>query len=182
MDREAWACCNLWGRKESESTERLNWIDLQSRSEREGEDYPRKTENKQINQNNFRLPSKENKTGQCDGERLGSVSARLEDWWVTVEFETKKMNKNQDGRVFQAGNRSGGPELGCWRNWKKARAVGAPWKTGERWEVTSGVGRGELVQGLMHVELPLKLELEEASNIYSDSLISTVFRRNIVYD
>ena len=48
--------------------------------------------------------------------------------------------------------------------------------------MTSGVGRGELVQGLMHVELPLKLELEEALNIYSDSLISTVFRRNIVYD
>lgn len=24
----------------------------------------------------------------------------------------------------------------------------------EWWEVTSGVGRGELVQGLMHVELP----------------------------
>lgn len=30
----------------------------------------------------------------------------------------------------------------------------------EWWEVTSGVGRGELVQGLMHVELPWKLELE----------------------
>ena len=48
--------------------------------------------------------------------------------------------------------------------------------------MTSGVGRGELVQGLMHVELPCELELEEASNIYSDSLISTVSRRIIVYD
>ena len=25
MDREAWACCDSWGRKESDATERLNW-------------------------------------------------------------------------------------------------------------------------------------------------------------
>ena len=24
MDREAWACCSSWGRKESDTTERLN--------------------------------------------------------------------------------------------------------------------------------------------------------------
>ena len=24
MDREAWACCDSWGRKESDTTERLN--------------------------------------------------------------------------------------------------------------------------------------------------------------
>ena len=28
MDREAWACCDSWGRKESDTTERLNWTEL----------------------------------------------------------------------------------------------------------------------------------------------------------
>ena len=28
MDREAWPCCNSWGRKESDTTERLNWTEL----------------------------------------------------------------------------------------------------------------------------------------------------------
>ena len=27
MDREAWACCNSWGHKELDTTERLNWTD-----------------------------------------------------------------------------------------------------------------------------------------------------------
>ena len=26
MDREAWACCNSWGHKELDTTERLNWL------------------------------------------------------------------------------------------------------------------------------------------------------------
>ena len=26
MDRDAWACCNAWGHKESDTTERLNWM------------------------------------------------------------------------------------------------------------------------------------------------------------
>ena len=28
MDREAWQCCDSWGRKESDTTERLNWTEL----------------------------------------------------------------------------------------------------------------------------------------------------------
>ena len=28
MDREAWVCCDSWGRKESDTTERLNWTEL----------------------------------------------------------------------------------------------------------------------------------------------------------
>ena len=28
MDRESLACCSLWGRKESNTTEQLNWTDL----------------------------------------------------------------------------------------------------------------------------------------------------------
>ena len=27
MDREAWCCCSSWGRKESDTTERLNWTE-----------------------------------------------------------------------------------------------------------------------------------------------------------
>ena len=27
MDREAWQCCDSWGRKESDTTERLNWTE-----------------------------------------------------------------------------------------------------------------------------------------------------------
>ena len=27
MDREALRCCNSWGRKESDTTERLNWTE-----------------------------------------------------------------------------------------------------------------------------------------------------------
>ena len=27
MDREAWPCCDSWGRKESDTTERLNWAE-----------------------------------------------------------------------------------------------------------------------------------------------------------
>ena len=30
MDREARRCCNSWGRKESDMTERLNWTELKS--------------------------------------------------------------------------------------------------------------------------------------------------------
>ena len=30
MDREAWCCCDSWGRKESDTTERLKWIELHS--------------------------------------------------------------------------------------------------------------------------------------------------------
>ena len=29
MDREAWVCCSPWGRKESDTTERLNWTTSQ---------------------------------------------------------------------------------------------------------------------------------------------------------
>ena len=28
MDREAWCCCDSWGRKESDMTEQLNWTEL----------------------------------------------------------------------------------------------------------------------------------------------------------
>ena len=34
MDREGLACCSSWGRKESDTTERLNWTELEVKEEK----------------------------------------------------------------------------------------------------------------------------------------------------
>ena len=41
------ACCDLWGRKESDTTERLNWTELKERSKESGREEQRKGERKE---------------------------------------------------------------------------------------------------------------------------------------